>query len=101
MMATLALNLSKSAGKWLLGYGNFGWFDQEVAFEVFVSFSSHILAVVPALVIGLLAGLFAVLFTLLNIKVSRLRHELSSHLKWVPGGGGVEEAEKRQDKGGL
>ena len=34
MCATLALNLSKSAGAALFGEGHFGWFDSEVAFEV-------------------------------------------------------------------
>uniref|UniRef100_A0A7R9VET4 Chloride channel protein n=1 Tax=Chlamydomonas euryale TaxID=1486919 RepID=A0A7R9VET4_9CHLO len=82
MMATLALNVSKSAGKWLLGSGSFGWFEEDVAFEVVVSFSSHILAVVPALIIGALAGLFGIVFTILNVKISRLRLDLSSHLKW-------------------
>jgi len=36
MCATLALNLSKSAGAALTGQGHFGWFDSEVAFEVCV-----------------------------------------------------------------
>lgn len=38
MCATLALNLSKSAGRALLGYGSFGLFDEEVTFEVRWSF---------------------------------------------------------------
>jgi hypothetical protein len=34
-----------------------------------LSFSSHVLAVVPALIIGVAAGLFAIAFTYVNIKV--------------------------------
>ena len=34
MCATLTLNISKSALRALMGGGHFGWFDQEVAFEV-------------------------------------------------------------------
>ncbi|GAX85776.1 hypothetical protein CEUSTIGMA_g13191.t1 [Chlamydomonas eustigma] len=84
MCATLALNISKSALKAFTGSGQFGWFDQEVAFEVQagMSFSSHVLAVVPAMIIGVLAGLLAIAFTLLNLKVSRMRDILTSHLKW-------------------
>ncbi len=47
-----------------------------------MGFSSPILAVVPAAVIGVAAGLFAIVFTVLNVKISRLRQELTSHLKW-------------------
>ena len=36
MCSVLTLNLSRSAGKALLGQGSFGWFDKEVAFEVCV-----------------------------------------------------------------
>ncbi|GIL61585.1 hypothetical protein Vafri_16055 [Volvox africanus] len=83
MCATLTLNLSRSAGKALQGKGSFGWFDKEVAFEqIGMSFSSHVLAVVPAAVIGLLAGLMAIAFTIANIKLTRLRSMLTGHLKW-------------------
>ncbi|KAG2428222.1 hypothetical protein HXX76_011901 [Chlamydomonas incerta] len=83
MCAVLTLNLSRSAGKALLGQGSFGWFDKEVAFEqIGMSFSSHVLAVAPAAVIGLCAGLLAVIFTVANIKVTRLRAMLTGHLKW-------------------
>ncbi len=34
MCSILTLNLSRSAGKALLGKGSFGWFDKEVTFEV-------------------------------------------------------------------
>lgn len=34
MVATLSLNVVRSAGKALVGRGAFGWFDNEVAFEV-------------------------------------------------------------------
>lgn len=34
MVATLSLNVIRSAGKALVGRGSFGWFDNEVAFEV-------------------------------------------------------------------
>ncbi|PNW78323.1 hypothetical protein CHLRE_09g402051v5 [Chlamydomonas reinhardtii] len=83
MCSVLTLNLSRSAGKALLGQGSFGWFDKEVAFEqIGMSFSSHVLAVAPAAVIGLCAGLLAVIFTVANIKVTRLRAMLTGHLKW-------------------
>ncbi|KAG1669629.1 hypothetical protein FOA52_010789 [Chlamydomonas sp. UWO 241] len=82
MIATLTLNVAKSAKNWLLGEGHFGWFEEDVAFEVTTSFSGHLLAIVPAIVIGLVCGIFAILFTSLNIKVCRIRHELSAHLKW-------------------
>ena len=132
MCATLTLNISKSALRALMGGGHFGWFDQEVAFEVRnqegrggmmgrshvrlragneggekgggvlggspavlppphpslphrvqvgMSFSSHVLAIVPAAVIGVFSGLLATAFTLLNLKVARLRDALTSHLK--------------------
>ena len=34
MCTVLSLNLLKSAAQAILGSGHFGWFDQEVAFEV-------------------------------------------------------------------
>ena len=46
-----------------------------------MSFSSHVLAIVPAAVIGVFSGLLATAFTLLNLKVARLRDALTSHLK--------------------
>lgn len=49
--------------------------------QVASSVSAHILAVVPAMVVGLISGLMAIAFTVLNLKVSRLRDELTSHLK--------------------
>ena len=82
MMATLTLNLAKSAVRAVQGEGTFGWFNQDVTFEVALAFSSHILAVIPAALIGVVAGLLAVLFTGLNIKISRLRDSMLSHLKW-------------------
>ncbi|EFJ51659.1 hypothetical protein VOLCADRAFT_56749, partial [Volvox carteri f. nagariensis] len=83
MCATLTLNLSRSVGKALQGKGTFGWFDKEVAFEqIGMSFSSHVLAVVPAAAIGLLSGLMAIAFTIANIKVTRLRSMLTGHLRW-------------------
>ncbi len=45
-------------------------FNQDVTFEVAMSFSSHILAVVPAAIIGIISGLAAIIFTLLNLRVS-------------------------------
>ena len=49
--------------------------------QVGMSFSSHVLAIVPAAVIGVFSGLLATAFTLLNLKVARLRDALTSHLK--------------------
>mmetsp|Transcript_13128 Transcript_13128/g.35103 ORF Transcript_13128/g.35103 Transcript_13128/m.35103 type:complete len:785 (-) Transcript_13128:79-2433(-) len=84
MCATLALNLSKSAGAALTGRGHFGWFDSEVAFEAGYNFSSHVLAVIPAAIIGITAGLFAILFTKLNLSIVRKRDKLlgSSPHRW-------------------
>ncbi|KAG2489363.1 hypothetical protein HYH03_012193 [Edaphochlamys debaryana] len=83
MCAVLTLNLSRSAGKAMIGKGTFGLFDKEVAFEqAGMSFSSHVLAVAPAAIIGLAAGLLAIVFTVANIKVTRLRAMLSGHLRW-------------------
>jgi hypothetical protein len=127
-VATLTINLSKSAVAAMTGRGHFGWFEREIAFEVRgrvavtawlagaslasilvalltevtrrelrgctahcrrllklcpparthtthvpqqvgLSFSSHVLAVLPAAAIGVAAGAAAVVFTVLNLKV--------------------------------
>ncbi|KAF8068428.1 clcD [Scenedesmus sp. PABB004] len=77
MCATLTLNLSRSAGKAIFHSGSFGWFNQEVAFEAGLEISAHILAVVPAAVVGLLCGGLGVGFTLLNLKIARLRDAIA------------------------
>ncbi|MEW5318605.1 MAG: hypothetical protein WDW38_009815 [Sanguina aurantia] len=82
MCAVLTMNLSKSATKALLGQGHFGWFDKDVAFEVGFSFSSHILAVFPAALIGAVAGLLAIVFTAFSIKVARLRDSIVFDFRW-------------------
>ena len=43
-----------------------------------MSFSTHILAVVPAAVIGLVAGLLAIVFTIANIKVRLITYDHTS-----------------------
>jgi H+/Cl- antiporter ClcA len=40
------------------------------------NFSSHVLAVAPAAIIGITAGLFAIVFTELNLAIVRLRDKL-------------------------
>lgn len=82
MCATLTLNLSRSAGKALIHSGSFGWFNQDIAFEAGLEISAHILAVLPAAVIGLISGVLGIGFVLLNIKISRLRDVLLSRFKW-------------------
>eukprot|EP00878_Enallax_costatus_P009157 GHUV01009572.1.p1 GENE.GHUV01009572.1~~GHUV01009572.1.p1 ORF type:complete len:712 (+),score=175.93 GHUV01009572.1:218-2353(+) len=82
MCATLTLNLSRSAGKALLHTGSFGWFNQDVVFEAGLEVSAHILAVVPAAVVGLLCGVLGIGFTLLNVKIARLRDATLSKYKW-------------------
>ena len=47
-----------------------------------MSYSSHILATVPAMVLGLIAGIMAAIFTLLNLKIMRLRDALTGHMRW-------------------
>eukprot|EP00201_Polytomella_parva_P018682 CAMPEP_0175063792 /NCGR_PEP_ID=MMETSP0052_2-20121109/14961_1 /TAXON_ID=51329 ORGANISM="Polytomella parva, Strain SAG 63-3" /NCGR_SAMPLE_ID=MMETSP0052_2 /ASSEMBLY_ACC=CAM_ASM_000194 /LENGTH=330 /DNA_ID=CAMNT_0016330045 /DNA_START=408 /DNA_END=1396 /DNA_ORIENTATION=- len=81
MCAALALNLLKSTGRALMKKGTFGWFDKDLAFEVDLAFSSHVLAVLPAAVIGLMAGLLAVLFTVANTRMARLRNHLHPVLR--------------------
>jgi chloride channel 7 len=83
MCGVLTLNLSHSAGKALLHSGSFGWFTQDIVFEAGLEISGHILAVIPAAVVGLVCGLVGIVFTLLNLKVSRLRDLLfTGRSKW-------------------
>ena len=46
------------------------------------SLNDHVIAVVPALVIGVICGLMGIVFTVMNLKVSRLRDELLRDRKW-------------------
>lgn len=55
---------------------------QDIAFEAGLEISAHILAVLPAAVIGLISGVLGIGFVLLNIKISRLRDVLLSRFKW-------------------
>lgn len=55
---------------------------QDIAFEAGLEISAHILAVLPAAVVGLVCGVLGIGFVLLNIKVSRLRDVLLSRYKW-------------------
>jgi hypothetical protein len=48
-----------------------------------LSFSSHVLAVVPALIIGVAAGLFAIAFTYVNIKVRACSSDGLTEGRWV------------------
>lgn len=51
-------------------------FDRRIpvtAPQVGLEFSGHILAVLPAIIIGIAAGCLAVVFTVVNLKVARLR----------------------------
>ena len=82
MCAVAALNLFRSAGHALLRTGAFGWFSEDVAFEAGVEVTAHILAVVPAAVVGLAAGALGALFTALNLRVCRARGRLSRGLRW-------------------
>jgi chloride channel 7 len=51
-------------------------------FEAGLEISAHILAVLPAAVVGLISGVLGIGFVLLNIKVTRLRDALLSRYKW-------------------
>lgn len=82
MCAVMTLNLSRSAGKALFHSGSFGWFNQDVAFEAGVEISVHILALIPAAVLGLLAGCLGIIFTVLNLKIARVRDAMVTGLKW-------------------
>ncbi len=82
MSATLSLNLLRSAGKALLHSGVFGWFNEDIAFEAGFEVSAHVLAVIPAAVIGALAGVLGSLFTMLNLRVCRARDTLLGATKW-------------------
>jgi chloride channel 7 len=82
MCAVMTLNLGRSAGLAVLRNGFFGWFTQDVVFEAGVEISAHILAVVPAAVIGLLCGVVGVAFTVLNLRVSRVRDGIMRGRKW-------------------
>lgn len=55
---------------------------QDIAFEAGLEISAHILAVLPAAVVGLVSGVLGIGFVLLNIKISRLRDVLLSRFKW-------------------
>lgn len=55
---------------------------QDIAFEAGLEISAHILAVLPAAVVGLISGVLGIGFVLLNIKISRLRDVLLSRFKW-------------------
>lgn len=55
---------------------------QDIAFEAGLEISAHILAVIPAAVVGLVSGVLGIGFVLLNIKISRLRDVLLSRFKW-------------------
>jgi chloride channel 7 len=82
MCSVAALNLLRSAGRALLRAGAFGWFSQDVAFEAGVEVTAHILAVVPAALVGLAAGGLGALFTVFNLRVCRARGALSRGLRW-------------------
>lgn len=51
-------------------------------FEAGLEISAHILAVVPAAVVGLLCGLVGIAFTLLNLKITRLRDATLGRGRW-------------------
>lgn len=55
---------------------------QDVVFEAGVEISAHILAIVPAAVVGLLCGVLGIGFTLLNLKIARFRDATLSRYKW-------------------
>jgi H+/Cl- antiporter ClcA len=55
---------------------------QDVVFEAGVEISAHILAIVPAAVVGLLCGVLGIGFTLLNLKIARFRDATLARYKW-------------------
>lgn len=50
--------------------------------QVGLELSGHILAILPAVIIGIVAGCLAVVFTLLNLKIARLRDALTPSVRW-------------------
>lgn len=56
--------------------------SQDIVFEAGLEISAHILAVLPAAVVGLVCGVLGIGFVLLNVKVARLRDALLSGYKW-------------------
>ncbi|CAD7698711.1 unnamed protein product [Ostreobium quekettii] len=79
----LSLGLLRSAEKALGGEGHFGLFESTTLFEVKNSLlKTHIVMVIPAVVIGVICGLVGIVFTVMNLKVSRLRDELMKERKW-------------------
>lgn len=82
MCSVASLNLLRSVGRALLHTGAFGWFSQDVVFEAGVEVTAHILAVLPAAVVGLAAGALGALFTVVNLRVCRARGALSRGLRW-------------------
>lgn len=75
MLGVLVLNLCRSVESSLSGgiFGLFAGTASTVFYEVTQVVNNHVVAVVPAAVVGLCCGLAAVVFTMVNLKCSRLR----------------------------
>lgn len=56
--------------------------QQDVVFEAGLEISAHILATLPAAVVGLICGVLGIGFTLLNLKIARLRDATLARHKW-------------------
>lgn len=75
MVGVLASDTMRSA-EVALREGTFGVLDKDsstVFFEVQTQLTNHVMAVLPAAVIGLICGLLGILFTTINVKVMRWR----------------------------
>ena len=78
MLAVLTADTLRSAVS-AFREGTFGLFDKEastVFFEVQTQLTNHVMAVLPAAVIGLVSGLMAIVFTFINLRITRLRAAL-------------------------
>lgn len=78
MLAVLTSDTLRSAA-YALREGTFGLFDKEastVFFEVQTQLTNHVMATIPAAVLGIIAGLAAIAFTLINLRVVRFRAEV-------------------------
>ncbi|NXL89457.1 CLCB protein, partial [Alectura lathami] len=75
LMATFTMDLLSSSLYGFVYRGHFGFFEAEkrILFWVKNLLDMHVLAFVPAILLGMLGGLLGALFVFLNIKINRLR----------------------------
>jgi chloride channel 7 len=72
-VAVLTQMLCQSADRAIRHEGDFGFFNNNVEFEVGVTVYNHVLSIIPAATIGILCGLLAVIYTQLNLAIDVFR----------------------------